>query len=509
MSKPKLGSVYLVGAGPGDPGLLTIRGAEILKRAEVVVHDALIDPAVLRTAPPGAEIVDAGKRRKEHTLTQDQIHDLLRERAQAGKTVVRLKGGDPYVFGRGGEEAERLFEAGIPFEVVPGVSSFSAAAAAAGIPLTHRKYASSFTVLTGHEDPTRPEAAIDWRQVARAHGTKVVLMGLGQIDEISRELVAGGMPVATPVALVRWGTTPAQQTIAGTLETIGTLARQAELTPPVLAVIGDVVQLRPHLNWFERRPLFGKRVVVTRSRDQAPEFALRLRELGADVLEIPTIRIAPPTDRQSMVECLAGLGEYDWIVFTSANGVTAFFEALHAAFEDIRAIGNVRLAAIGPATAARLRELHLRVDATPEQYLGRAIVKAIQSQESIENLRILLARAQTANPELCRELEDQGAIVDDVAFYQTVAETADPDGVAERLIREGADWITFTSGSTVEHFHERFDLPRLLDKHPKLRLASIGPETSKAIRHFKLEPSIEASPHTIDGLLHRLQHSKS
>ena len=509
MSKPKLGWVYLVGAGPGDPGLLTLRGAEILKRAEVVVHDALIDPAVLRMTQPGVEIIDAGKRRKEHTLTQDQIHQLLRERAQAGKTVVRLKGGDPYIFGRGGEEAERLFEAGIPFEVVPGVSSFSAAAAAAGIPLTHRKYASSFTVLTGHEDPTRPEAAIDWRHVAQAHGTKVVLMGLGQIDQISRELVAGGMPTTTPVALVRWGTTPSQQTVAGTLETISTQAQQAQLTPPVLAVVGDVVQMRPHLNWFERRPLFGKRVVVTRSRDQAPEFALRLRELGADVLEIPTIRIVPPTDRQSMVECLASLGEYDWIVFTSANGVTAFFEALHAAFEDIRAVGNVRFAAVGPATAARLRDLRLRVDATPEQFVGKAIVKAIQSQESLDNLRILLARAQSANPELCQELEDHGAIVDDVAFYQTVPETADPEGAAERLTLEGADWITFTSGSTVEHFHDRFDLPRLVAKHPHLRLASIGPETSKVIRQLKLEPSVEASPHTTDGLIHSLQRPKT
>ncbi|MBL9126081.1 MAG: uroporphyrinogen-III C-methyltransferase, partial [Verrucomicrobiales bacterium] len=420
MSKPKPGVVYLVGAGPGDPGLLTVRGAELLGRAEVVVHDALVNPLLLRLTPPGAEIIDAGKRRRDHTLTQDEIHEILRDRAQAGTTVVRLKGGDPFVFGRGGEEAERLAEARIRFEVVPGVSSFSAVPASAGIPLTHRRHASAFTVLTGHEDPTRPEAAIDWHQVARTHGTKVILMGVGQLEQSTRALVEGGLPPQTPVALVRWGTTGSQRTVEGTLEDIARRAADAQLAPPVVAVVGDVVRLRSRLNWFETRPLFGSRIVVTRSREQAGELARAFAELGADLLEIPTIRIQPPEARGPMIEALAGLGEYDWFVFTSANGVTSFFDALVAAFEDLRALGNVRIAAVGPGTAARIRELRLRVDVVPERFVGKAVAKAIADHESIENLRILLARAETANPELCRELEELGAIVDDVAFYRTV-----------------------------------------------------------------------------------------
>ncbi|MGE3312296.1 MAG: uroporphyrinogen-III C-methyltransferase [Limisphaerales bacterium] len=507
MSKPKPGHVYLVGAGPGDPGLLTLRGAELLRRAEVVVHDALINPVLLRLTRPGTEIIDAGKRRREHTLTQDEIHQILRDRALAGKSIVRLKGGDPYVFGRGGEEAEKLAEAGVPFEVVPGVSSFSAVPSTAGIPLTHRDHASAFTVLTGHEDPTRLQASIDWRQVAGTHGTKVILMGLGQLAESTRSLIEGGMAPSTPAALIRWGTTGSQQTIEGTLSDIAQRAETAGLTPPVVAVIGDVVRLRSRLNWFEQRSLFGSRIVVTRSREQVGELARALTELGADVLEVPTIRIQPPEARQPLVEALAGIGEYDWIVFTSPNGVTAFFDALTAAFEDIRALGNARVAAVGPTTAARIREYRVRVDAVPDRFVGKAVAQAIAKVESLENLRILLARAETANRDLYDELEQHGSIVDDVGFYRTVPETDDLGGVAERLITEGADWITFTSGSTVENFHARFDLPALLARHPGIRLASIGPETSKAIRSLNLEPSIESSPHTTDGLVQALRRA--
>ncbi len=505
MSKPKPGRVYLVGAGPGDPGLLTLRGAELLRRADVVVHDALINPILLRLTRPGTEIIDAGKRRRDHTLSQDEIHEILRDRAISGKAVVRLKGGDPFVFGRGGEEAEKLAEAELPFEVVPGVSSFSAVPATAGIPLTHRDHASAFTVLTGHEDPTRTQASIDWPQVARTHGTKVILMGLGQLAGSTRSLIEGGLAPSTPAALIRWGTTGSQQTLEGTLGDIAQRAEKAGFTPPVVAVIGDVVRLRSRLNWFEQRPLFGSRIVVTRSRDQVGELAGSLIELGADVLEIPTIRIQPPEARQPLVEALAGIGEYDWVVFTSPNGVTAFFDALIAAFEDIRALGNARLAAVGPATAARIREYRVRVDVIPEQYVGKSVAQAIAKVESVENVRILLARAEDANRDLYDELEKLGSIVDDVAFYRTVPETEDLGGVAQRLLDEGADWITFTSGSTVENFHARFDLPKLLARHPGIRLASIGPETSKAIRSLQLEPAIESSPHTPEGLVQALR----
>lgn len=504
MSKRKTGMVYLVGAGPGDPGLLTVRGAELLGRAEVVVHDGLVAPALLRQVPPGAEVVAAGKRDTQEPAGQETINQLLIHHAQAGKNVVRLKGGDPFVFGRGGEEAEALVAAGIPFEVVPGVSSFSAVPACAGIPLTHRGQASAFTVVTGHEDPLKPGTAIDWRALAQGHGTKVILMGVDRLESIAAALQDGGLPSSTPVAVIRWGSTCRQVTVSGTLQSIVADVTAAGLKAPAVIVVGGVVGFRERLQWLERRPLFGRRVVVTRSRDQAAPFAARLTELGADVLEIPTIRVGPPTERTAMVEALAGLGEYDWIIFTSPNGVDAFFNALFAAYTDIRSMGNLRIAAVGPATAARLHRLHLRVDAMPKEFLGKHVAKAIAETESLENLRVLIARAEVANPDLCRELEDQGAIVDDVAFYQTIAETADPGDAGSRLQEEGVDWITFTSGSTVEHFHARFDLRGLVARFPQLRLASIGPETTRVITGLGLKPAAEANPHTTDGLIQAL-----
>lgn len=504
MSKAKHGVVYLVGAGPGDLGLITVRGAELLRRADTIIHDSLLDPGHLRLARPEAEIVPIRRPDGERHLTQEEVTQMLIDQAQKGRRVVRLKGGDPYVFGRGGEEALALAQAGIPFEVVPGVSSFTAAPAMAGIPLTHRGLASGFSVLAGHEDPAKSDAAIDWSAAAKMHGTKVILMGVHRLESIVSGLIEGGMPQDTPAAVVRWGTTHSQTAVVGTLENLKARVDAAGLQSPAVVVVGEVVRLRDPLNWFESRPLFGRRVVVTRSREQAGELGSRLAELGAHVLEIPTIRIVPPAERGPMVESLAGLGEYDWLVFSSPNGVRAFFDALLAAFDDIRAIGNLRIAAVGPATAACLKELRLRVDAMPTEYLGKNVAKAISETESLENLRILVARAAAANPDLCRELEDQGAIVDDVAFYQTIAETADPGGDAASLESLGADWITFTSGSTVENFHTRFDLPRLVRKHPGIRLATIGPETTKALERLHLKPALQAKPHTLDGMIEGL-----
>ena len=495
------GIVYLVGAGPGDAGLLTLRGAELLGRADVVVYDALINPDLLRMAPKEAEIIFGGKRSKNHAIPQDELNQLLIKKAREGKTVVRLKGGDPYIFGRGGEEAEELVSAGIPFEVVPGVSSMAAAPNYAGIPLTHRDHCSSFTVLTGHEDPAKEETSINWSQVAKTPGTKVVMMGTERIGRIAEQLVAHGMPLETPVAMVRWGTTGQQQTVEGTLGTIADVVEQAAFRPPSVTVIGDVVKLRHKLNWFEKRPLFSQRVVVTRTREQASELSRQLIELGADVLEIPTIRIVPPENKEDLKDAILGLHEYDWIVFTSPNGVSTFFDYFFKAFEDMRDIGGVRIAAVGPATAAKLHELHLKVDVMPEQYVTSKIAEAFTDYQSIENLRILLMRAEIANPELPRELERLGAIVDDVASYQTVPETEDRNGAAERLLQEGADWITFTSSSTVENFHARFDLPALRGKFPRLKVASIGPETSKTLRKLEVEPDVQAREHTIDGLV--------
>jgi uroporphyrinogen III methyltransferase / synthase len=503
--KKSKGRVYLVGAGPGDAGLLTLRGAELLRRADVVVYDALVNKDLLRLAPKSAEIIYGGKRAKDHAIPQDELNQLLIRKAKEGKTVVRLKGGDPYIFGRGGEEAEELHAAQILFEVVPGVSSITAAGNYAGIPITHRAHSSSFTVVTGHEDPNKDDTAVDWAWLAREPGTKIILMGVDRIRQISAELMKHGLNAATPVGMVRWATRGRQKSIDGTLATIADLVEKENFGAPAITIIGDVVKLRPRLNWFESRPLFGQRIVVTRTREQASQISEQLSDLGAEVLEIPTIRTEPPLEKSPLMDALLTLGEYDWIVFTSPTGVAAFFEYFFKGFDDIRALGNLRIAAVGPATAARLKELHLRVDAMPEEYVAAKITEAISSFESIENLRVLLMRAEVANPELPRELEEQGAIVDDVPCYRTVPETEDLNGSAERLLEAGADWITFTSSSTVENFHARFDLPKLKTQFPSLRLASIGPETSKALRALGVPPDLEAREHNIPGLVTALR----
>jgi uroporphyrinogen III methyltransferase/synthase len=499
------GTVYLVGAGPGDPQLLTLRGAALLRRAEVVVYDALVNPEVLRLAPPSAERI---LRTKERFPTQEAVGALLVARARAGQCVVRLKGGDPYVFGRGGEEAEGLAAAGVPFEVVPGISSVMAVPNYAGVPLTHRAFSSSFTVFTGHEDPDKEGNHLDWDQLARVPGTKVVLMGAERIGQLAEEMRRRGVDEATPVAMVHWGTTGQQRTIAGTLADIAAQAARARIVAPAVIVMGGVVSLRDKLNWYERLPLFGQRVVVTRAREQAGEFVQLLQERGAEVLEVPCIKTAPPTKREPLIEAIAGLGCYDWVIFTSANGVTSFFEHFFLAFEDLRDVGAVRLAAVGPATAEKLKELHLKVDLTPKEYVASQIAKALSAEQSLESVRILLLRAEVANPELPKRLEDLGAIVDDVPCYRTVPETEDASGHAARLTESGADWITFTSGSTVENFHARFDLPSLKRRFPRLRLASIGPETSKALAALSLHPALEAKPHTAAGLVAALEHAK-
>lgn len=493
-----------MGAGPGDPGLLTLRGAELLRRADVVVYDALVNAELLSLAPASAEVIFGGKRAGDDPGRQDELNQLLIQKAQAGKTVVRLKGGDPYVFGRGGEEAEQLADAGIPFEVVPGVSSFVAVPSYAGIPLTHRGLASRLTLITGHADPDSDSEAIDWPQLARTPGTKVVMMGTERIAQIASELIAQGMAPATPIAMVRWGTTGRQHSVQGTLGTIAEVADREGIAPPTVAVIGEVVNLKQKLNWFERRPLFGKRVVVTRSKEQASQLTGRLRELGADVLEIPAIRFETPTRREDIVDALLELHSYDWLVFTSANGVDKFFEYFFKQFKDLRDIGGVRIAAVGPGTAAKLKAMHLQVDVMPDDAQGVSIASALSEFETVENLRICLLRAEVANPELPRALEEKGAIVDDIGIYRTVADTTENGVASARFGKEGADWILFTSGSTVEHFHTRFDLPKAVKQFPQLKLASIGPETSRKLTELGLKPSMEASVHTLDGLVEAL-----
>jgi len=503
------GIVYLVGAGPGDAGLLTVRGAELLARAGVVVYDALVNRELLRLAPQEAELIYAGKRSSDHAIPQGQLNQLLVDKARAGLCVVRLKGGDPYVFGRGGEEAEQLAAAGVAFEVVPGVTSSIAGPNYAGIPLTHRDFCSSFTVVTGHEDPDKEGPEVDWAKVAQVPGTKVVLMGVNRVKSISRSLIENGMSEGTPAAMIRWATTGRQQTVAGTLGAIAEAAEKAEFKPPGLMVIGEVVRLRDRLNWFEKRSLFGHRIVVTRTRAQAGQLTRLLLERGADVLEIPTIRILPPTGKHEIAEALLELNSYDWLVFTSPNGVTAFFELFFRVFEDLRDIGGVRIAAVGPATAEKLRALHLKVDAVPKEFVASKVAASMAEQGSLENLKVLLLRAEAANRELPQQLEELGAIVDDVACYKTVAETEDRNGAVERLLETGADWITFTSSSTVENFNARVEMKPLLARYPKIKLASIGPETSKAILALGLKPEIEAKDHTTEGLVKAIEAARA
>jgi len=494
------GKVYLVGAGPGDARLLTLRGAELLRRADVVVYDSLVNRELLALAPEAAEIIFGGKRPRDRAIPQEELNQLLAEKAKAGKTVVRLKGGDPYIFGRGGEEAARLHRDGVPFEVVPGISSIIAAPSYAGIPLTHREHCSSFTVITGHEDPDKDESALDWERVAREPGTKVLLMGVERIGKIAAALEANGLPADTPAAMVRWGTMGRQQTITATLGTLAAKVAKADFKAPAVTVIGTVSTLRDTLNWYENRPLFGQRVVVTRNRREAGKLSGQIRELGAEVLEIPTIKILPPTRNEPLIEAITGIGSYDWIIFTSANGVEHFFDYFFKAFRDVRDLGSVRFAAVGPATAKKLREFHLNIDLMPETYTAAATAKAMLAAQNVENISVLLARAESANPELPRLLEDKGAIVDDIAFYKTEPETADRNGAADDFEENSADWITFASSSAVRNFDARFGLAKRCADNPKLKLASIGPETTKALKELGLKPTAKAKEHTIDGL---------
>jgi uroporphyrinogen III methyltransferase / synthase len=495
-SKQRPGKVYLVGAGPGDPGLVTLRARECIERADVLIYDHLVNPEILGWAREDAEIIYAGKRAGEHVLTQDKINELLVEKARAGKEVVRLKGGDPFVFGRGAEEAKSVRDAGLEFEIAPGITSAIAGPAYAGIPVTHRAENSHVTFFTGHEDPLKRGSTINYAALAALGGTQVMLMGVERLEAITQEMLSKGVRADLPVALVRWATTGRQRTLVGTLQDIAQRAIHAGLEAPAIAVFGDVVAWRRDLNWHEERPLSGKRIVVTRTRKQAGELSSQLRALGADVFELPTIRIAPPTDLREFAELVQDAHLYDWIVFTSPNGVEAFFEMFYKLYDDGREIGGAKIAAIGPATAQRVRDFHLHVDLQPEEAVAEGVVRAFRGLGSIENLRILLARAEKARDVLPRELSRLGAIVDEAFAYRTEAETRDVTGARRRFLEEGADLITFTSSSTVENF-----LALELPWPAGMRVASIGPITSKTARDRGLSVDVEARRHDVGGLV--------
>jgi uroporphyrinogen III methyltransferase / synthase len=498
-SANKNGKAYLVGAGPGDLGLVTLRAKECIENADVIVYDHLANPDMLGWARDDAEIIYAGKQAGE-SRTQQEITSLLLDKAREGKHVVRLKGGDPFVFGRGAEEAQEIATAGIPFEIVPGITSAIAGPAYAGIPMTHRAHNSHVTFFTGHEDPTKTESAIDYASLAKLGGTQVMLMGVERLGAVTSEMLKHGVRGDLPVALVRWATTGQQETLTGTLSDIAQKVAAKNFEAPAVAVFGDVVSLRDTLNWYEKRPLLGKRIVVTRTRKQASVLSNKLRALGAHVIELPTIRIEPPSNLREFAELVQDTHTYDWIVFTSANGVEAFFDIFFKLYDDAREIGGVRIAAIGPATAQRVKDFHLHVDLQPEEFVAEAVVRAFKKQGSIENERILVVRAEKARDVLPKELSAAGAIVDEAFAYRTVPETRDTSGAQRQLAQRGADVITFTSSSTVENFLA-LGLP-----WPKgMRIASIGPITSKTVRDRGLNVDIEARRHDVDGLVQAIR----
>lgn len=495
-TKPEPGRCYLVGAGPGDLGLVTLRAKQLIERADVVIYDYLCNPEMLRWAPETAEIIYAGKKAGAHTLQQDEINALLVEKARAGKQVVRLKGGDPFLFGRGGEEAQALAAASIPYEVVPGITSAIAAPAYAGMPVTHRGITSHVTFFTGHEDPGKTGSAIDFEALAKLGGTQVMLMGVERIETIAHEMREHGVRADLPVALVRWGTTGRQEVICGTLQDIAQRVAEENFAPPAVAIFGEVVSLGKELRWHDARPLSGKRIVVTRTRKQAGALSGQLRDFGAEVIELPTIRIEPPSDLRAFAELVQDAHGYDWIVFTSPNGVMAFFEMFYKLYDDAREIGGARIAAIGPATAQRVRDFHLKVDLQPDEFVAEAVVREFKKEGDIENLRILIARAEEARDLLPKELGALGAIVDVAFAYRTVAETSDRTNARSRLATEGADMITFTSSSTVENF-----LALGLAWPAGMEVASIGPITSQTARDRDLTIGVEATRHDIPGLV--------
>jgi len=493
------GCVYLVGAGPGDPGLLTVRGRDVLAQADVVVYDALLSPRLLEHAPAEAERIYVGKRADRHTLPQDQINALLVERARAGRTVVRLKGGDPFVFGRGGEEALALADAGINFEVVPGVTAGVAALAYAGIPATHREGASALGLVTGHEAAEKDKSSLDWHALARWPGTLVFYMGVKNLPAICRSLIDAGAAPDMPAAAVRWGTTSHQRTVAGTLATLPDLATDVNLAPPAIIAVGGVVALRDRLTWFEHRPLLGKRIIITRARAQASALAERLEALGAETIEAPAIRIEPPEDTAPLATAARDAGRFDWIVFTSVNGVDAFFGALAGAGLDARTLAGVRVATIGPATTARLAAYGLRTDLEPPAFTGAAVAEALAQAADLQGASVLLPRADIAPPDLADTLAQQGATVTEVTAYRTVPDVSSAQAAAEYFARREVDWVTFTSSSTVRYFLEAVGAAALTSSGAKI--ASIGPTTSTTLGEAGLEPTVEADPHTIPGLV--------
>ena len=493
------GKVYLIGAGPGDPSLITVKGLELLKRAEVVVYDYLASPKLLKYAPKDAEFIYVGKKGGiHHAHTQEEINQMLVDHARAGKIVVRLKGGDPFIFGRGGEEIEELCKYDIAFEVVPGVTSATAAATYAGVPITHREYTSSLAFVTGHEDPTKGTSNVAWDKISTGIGTLVFYMGIKNLPSIAENLINNGRDPQTPVVVVRWASTPIQKSVVGTLETIAGVVKEAGITPPALVVVGDVVKLRDKINWFEKRPLFGKRILVTRTREQASELVRLLEDQGADCVEGATIAMEPPDTWDELDASLAKISAYQWLVFASINAIRYFFGRMQEKGMDSRDLKGPKVAAVGIATAEALREYGIRADLVPEEFTGDGLAASMVAQ-GVEGARVLLPRAKKAREVLPETLREHGAEVDVVTVYQNVR-PKDYEMVREELAAGDIDMVTFTSSSTVSNFLEMLgeDREKLLSG---VKCAAIGPITAKTAQKHGLVVDLQPSTYTIPSLV--------
>jgi uroporphyrinogen III methyltransferase/synthase len=497
-----VGKVWLVGAGPGDPGLITVRGLEVLTAADVVLYDALAHPALLEACPQ-AERRDVGKRYNVESPSQAAITEQLIELARAGKRVVRLKGGDPFLFARGSEEAEALVAAGIPFEVVPGIPAALGGSAYAGISLTHRELSSSVTVITGSDRAGKEWSPEAWKKLATATDTICVYMGMRRIEQITAAIVEGGRPISTPAAVVQWGTRPEQRVVVGTLGDIAERVRTAGVTNPAIILVGDVVSLRNELRWYDRRPLFGKRILVPRAPHQAEATARAIRERSAEPIVLPVIEIVAPPDPEPLARAAREAQRYDWIVFTSANGVDRFFAALWAEGRDARALAEAKVAVIGPKTGAALEKYGLRPDLVAAEFVGEAVGQALLARGPVR--RVLIPRALVARDALPEMLRAAGAEVNVVAAYQTKPVSADrAKTLREKLACGEIDVAMFTSGSTVASMFEILgdDARALL---ARVVIASIGPVTSKALAERGLTPTVTAAVYTVAGLLDALE----
>ena len=501
MGQDKRGRVYLVGAGPGDPGLLTIKGKECLSQADVIIYDYLANNSFLEYAKDGVELIYAGKKAGSHSMRQEEISSLIVARARTGAIVVRLKGGDPFIFGRGGEEAQELARAGMDFEVVPGVTSAIAVPAYAGIPLTHRDYTSTLAFITGHEDPSKENSKVAWDKLATGAGTLVFLMGVGNLPKIAQSLMTHGRSPDTPAAVIRRGTMPDQETLIASLGNIVELVNKRNIKPPAIIVVGDVVRMREGLNWFEKRPLFGKRIVVTRAREQVSGFIKALAGLGAECIEFPAIRVAPPESWDELDQAIGALESYEWLLFTSVNGVRYFLDRLKELGKDVRDLKGLKIAAIGPKTAEKWRKMGIEPDLLPDEYRAEAVVESFRKY-GVRGTRILLPRAAKAREVLPEELRKMGAQIDVVHAYQTVKPDHDTGVVREMLEKGVVDMLTFTSSSTVTNFMEMFEPEKVKLKkwNERVVIACIGPITARTAKENGLSVNLVSPEYTIESL---------